>query len=141
MNEVQTLTVRASAGTFTLSFGVRDHRRARVQHLARPALKTALEGLSGIGAGNVDVQQSTSTIAGALYTITFQGAKAHTDVAQLIAAGTLTARNETQQVSIVGAASGNYKLFFDANNNGAVDSGERRQRSSSAQAPPTCRAR
>ena len=46
------------------------------------------------------------------------------DVAQLVAAGTLTARNETQQVTILGAASGNYKLFFDANNNGAVDSGE-----------------
>ena len=122
VNEVQTLTVRASAGTFTLTFGA-STTGSLAYNISAGALKSALEGLSGIGAGNVDVQLSSS-IAGALYTITFQGAKAHTDVTQLIAAGTLTARNETQQVSILGAASGNYKLFFDANNNGTVDGGE-----------------
>ncbi len=120
-NEVQTLTVRASGGTFTLAFGVTTSGPVAFD-VSADTLKGVLEGI-GIGSGNVAVTQSSS-IAGTLYTITFQGAKAHTDVAQLIATGSLTARNETQQITIAGAASGHYKLFFDANNNGLVDTGE-----------------
>src|SRR5262249_26621399 len=75
---------------------------------------------------SVDVT-SRLVAAGTVYDISFGGTLAHTNVTQLIPhGGSLTARNEVQQVDVEGAASGTYnlKFTFDANGNGTLDAGE-----------------
>lgn len=87
-NEVQTLTVSGSptGGTFTLSFG--GQTTAPIPFNANAAaLRTALESLSTIGAGNVNVTISggLGRLPGGTATITFQGQLAGQDVALLTA--------------------------------------------------------
>jgi RTX calcium-binding nonapeptide repeat (4 copies) len=124
LNEVQTLTVDASGGYFTLSF----NGSLSTGHLNAGAtasqVQSALEGLSTIGSGNVAVTQ-----AGNQYTITFQGSLGHSNQPQIVADGsnlTLTpataavgttvngnsTTDEVQQV-IVDATSGTFTLSFD----------------------------
>jgi Ca2+-binding RTX toxin-like protein len=67
-NEVQTLTLDATGGTFRLTFkGAQT--QAIAANAAPAAVQAALEGLSTIGPGNVQVAGA----AGGFYTITFVG--------------------------------------------------------------------
>ena len=82
----QTVTVDASGGTFTLTFGG-DTTAPAIAHDAPPAgtgsVQKALEGLASIGAGNVSVGGE----GGGPYTVTFRGALANTDVPTMTANG------------------------------------------------------
>ncbi len=96
-NEVQTLQVNAVGGTYTLSLdvngnGIIDAAGETTVPIAFDApatgvgsVQAALAALVG-GVGNVAV-----TGTGGLYTITFQGTKAHTDMPQLVPNGVTTA--------------------------------------------------
>src|SRR5262249_44540462 len=135
-DEVQEVVVRGG-GTFSLEywFNDADHNgsvdggesetTAEISSTALPAVvKSALEALAHID--SVDVT-SRLVAAGTVYDISFGGTLAHTNVTQLIPhGGSLTARNEVQQVDVEGAASGTYnlKFTFDANGNGTLDAGE-----------------
>lgn len=79
VDEVQTLTLdSATAGSFSLSFN--GETTAFLAHdVSAVDLATALEGLSGIGSGNVAVTGDSGT-----YTITFQGDLIGTDVSELV---------------------------------------------------------
>lgn len=84
-DEVQTVTIDATGGTYTLTFGGQttddidwDATAAEVQ--------AALEALSTIGAGNVAVSGED----GGPYTVTFQGDLENTNVAALTATDSLT---------------------------------------------------
>lgn len=68
VDAIQRLTVDATGGTFTLVFG--DEITADLAfNISAAGLEAALEGLDGIGAGNVEV-----TKAGSVYRIAFRGA-------------------------------------------------------------------
>ena len=69
----------ANGGTFKLGFSDTVMTGALTYGDSAATVQTALEGLAGIGAGNVMVAKT-----GDAYTITFQSALTHTDVAQLI---------------------------------------------------------
>ena len=80
-NEIQQLVIDATGGTFTVSFGA-----ATTDPLAWDVsaldLQAALEGLAGIGAGNVAVTKNDD-----VYVIRFQGDLSNTDVDDLTADG------------------------------------------------------
>lgn len=86
-SEIQTVTITGSptGGTFTLTYAGQP-TTAIAYNAAAAAVQSALAALSTIGSGNVAVSGS----AGGPYTVTFQGALAHTDVAAMIATGSLT---------------------------------------------------
>jgi predicted acyl esterase len=76
-NEVQTVQVTATGGTFTLTFD--GQTTGPIAFDATPAaVDAALEGLSSVGTGAVDVTGSSSN-----YTVTFTGSLARTDVPEL----------------------------------------------------------
>lgn len=78
-NEIQTVTVDATGGTFKLSYeNVQTGTIA--ENASAATVETALEGLSSIGAGNVDVTGS----AGGPYTVTFQGELKYRNVPMLV---------------------------------------------------------
>ncbi len=78
VNEVQTITLaNATAGTFTLTFGA-NTTSALAYNVTAALMQTALTGLASIGANN-----ATVTLSGLVYTVTFVGALAATDVAAL----------------------------------------------------------
>lgn len=85
--EAQSVTISGAptGGTFTLSFGG-NTTSAIAYNASAAAVQAALEALASIGAGNVSV----SGAAGGPYTVTFVGALANTNVAQLTATGSLT---------------------------------------------------
>lgn len=66
-----------TGGTFTLTFGA-NTTAALAWNITPAALKTVLEGLAGIGAGNISV----SGVAGEYYVVEFIGTLAATDVAE-----------------------------------------------------------
>jgi hypothetical protein len=74
VNTVQQLVVDATGGTFSLSFNGGPNTPDLQHDVSGTALQTALENLSGIGVGNVQVVQSGST-----YRITFVNALAGAD--------------------------------------------------------------
>lgn len=77
VNEIQTIVVDATEGTFRLSFGGKE--TADLKHdISAPDLDKALEGLSTIGLGNVAVTQNDD-----VYVVRFQGDLSNTNVAQL----------------------------------------------------------
>lgn len=78
VSEVQTVTIDATGGTFTLTFGGQT-TSAIAFDAAASAVQTALQALSTIGAGNVLVTGS----AGGPYTVTFVGTLKGVNVAQL----------------------------------------------------------
>jgi hypothetical protein len=131
VNEVQTVTLAnaPTSGTFTLTFQGQTTANIAYNDSAG-AMQTALEGLSNIGVGDVAV---TRAGAGTLpspyvYTVTFQGALAGQDVAQMTGtvvslAGTgvavsvsqeaTAAINEQQSVSLAPTATGTFRLTWD----------------------------
>jgi metal-sulfur cluster biosynthetic enzyme len=80
-NEQQGVTVEAASGHFTLTFGAATTESLAFDATAA-AVQTALEGLAGIGAGNVAV----SGDAGGPWTVEFQGDLAAQNVDELVAA-------------------------------------------------------
>ncbi len=85
VNEVQTITIaNATAGTFTLTFGA-NTTSALAYNVTAALMQTALTGLASIGANN-----ATVTLDGKVYTVTFVGALAGTNVAALTYTSTLT---------------------------------------------------
>jgi hypothetical protein len=126
-NEFQTLDTAGAVtgGTFTLTFN--GQTTAALNHYAtRGQIETALEALSNIGAGNVNV--TGGALPGSPVVVEFQGALASTDVSQLIVDGSaLTAGslrslstttqgsfNETQQLNTSGTlTAGDFTLTFD----------------------------
>jgi predicted acyl esterase len=80
-NEVQTVQVTATGGTFTLTFD--GQTTGPIAFDATPAaVDAALEGLSSVGTGAVNVTGSSSN-----YTVTFTGSLARTDVPELTSDG------------------------------------------------------
>ncbi|HVC86095.1 MAG TPA: hypothetical protein VNC40_01565, partial [Gaiellaceae bacterium] len=119
-NEVQTITVRANAGAYTLSFG--SATTGSIAYNADAAtVQGDLAGLAGIGSGNVSVTQASS-VGGTVYSITFQGTLAATNVNQLVptVSTTLGAVNEVQQLSVKGAAGGSYTLSYGGATTAAI---------------------
>lgn len=106
-NEVQTVTVDATGGTFTLSFGGQT-TTAIAEAAASSAVQTALQALSTIGSGNVAVTGS----AGGPFTVTFQGSLANTNVALLTGSNaSLTGGASTVTIAVVTAgASASYTV-------------------------------
>lgn len=94
-NAVQTITVTATAGTFTLTFDG-DTTGDIAYNASNSTVQTALEGLDGIGTGDVAVTGSTGT-----YVLTFGGALAGRAVALIVVddeeatGGTVTIANTT----------------------------------------------
>ena len=80
--EIQAFTVRGTAGTFTLTVG--GQTTAPLPYNATASdISTALNGLSTVGPGSVDVQANGGT-----FTLFYQGALANTNVPDLSASGT-----------------------------------------------------
>lgn len=79
-NEVVTLTVDATGGTYTLTLGA-DTTGAIAFDATAAALETELEALTTVGAGNVSVSGGPGNAGGTTpYTIEFVGDLASTDV-------------------------------------------------------------
>lgn len=88
VDEVQTITVDATSGTYTLTFG--GHETAGIAFdAAASAVKSALVALAGIESVDVDVQGS----AGGPYTVTFTGALGGANQPLLVANSTSLAGN------------------------------------------------
>ena len=96
INEVQVVDLDgATAGTYTLTFGA-DTTGPIAYDADAATVQAALEGLASIGAGNVNV----TGVDGGPWTITFQGALASNDVAELTVDGSsLTDGNPTVTTS------------------------------------------
>lgn len=125
VNEEQTVAVLATAGTFTLTYS--GYTTAGQSYAVTAAnLKTALEGLTSIGVGNVDV-----SLTGTTYTVTFKGTLAATDLALMTGSGAsltggpvyvaiiqtaVAAVNEVQTVALLGSpTAGTFTLTYGAN--------------------------
>ncbi len=78
VNEVQSLTIDATGGDFTVTLDGQTTATPVAFDVDAAGLQTALESLSTIGTGNVQVTQ-----AGAVFTIEFIGALADQDVSKL----------------------------------------------------------
>ncbi len=92
-NEVQSLLVDATAGTYTLTFGA-DTTGALAYNADAATVETALRALTSVGGANVSVAP-----AGPGMTITFNGALAAQNVAQITAdSSSLTGNTATASV-------------------------------------------
>lgn len=138
-NEVQTVKINnaPTGGTFTLTFNAQT-TSAQAFNESAANLQADLEALSTIGAGNISVARSGSgTLASPyIYTCTFQGTLAATDVAQMTgSAASLTggavniatiqeataAVNEVETVQLTGGPTGGtFTLTFNAETTGAI---------------------
>src|SRR4029079_6206573 len=86
-NQFQRISYTAFGGTFKLSFQGKTTSPLDY-NITAAALKTALEGLSTIGAGNVDVVSNSTGIANAyLFTVEFKGTLANTNEPLLVGDG------------------------------------------------------
>jgi NHL repeat len=100
VNETQTVTVRATGGTFTLTFI--GQTTAPIAFDASPAaVQTALEGLDNLNPGDVIVTGD----AGGPWSVEFAGARADTDVAQMTGSST-NLRGRFRTVTVATAAQG-----------------------------------
>lgn len=102
--EVQTVTITGTptGGTYTLTFN--GQTTAAIPYNATAAqVRTALEALSNIGAGNVTT--SGGPHPGTAVNVTFVGALANTNVAQMTATGSLSG-GSTPAVAVTTATAG-----------------------------------
>ena len=100
-SETQAITLtNFTSGGFTLTFDGHT-TRTLAWNASASDVQSALEGLSNIGTGNVTV-----TRTGTSYAITFGGALAHTDVAQITA--TLVGANSLASISGQTTVPGSY---------------------------------
>ena len=81
-NEKWTITIDATGGTFTVTFGAKT-TSAIAYNAAAATVEASLEALSTIGNGNVNVSGS----AGGPYTLEFVGTLAYTDVGAVTCSG------------------------------------------------------
>ena len=96
-DEVQTITIDATGGTFTVSFsyeGLSGTTPALAYNCTAAQLQAALEALESIGEGNVSVTKLSN-----VFTITFIGALAKTNVPALSTTPTLTGGAGTAAVN------------------------------------------
>src|SRR5207253_1687159 len=86
-NEVQTFgfTGTVTAGTITFTFNGQSTAAITITTATAGVIQTALEGLSTIGVGNVSVTGPQLNTAAPTMLITFRGALANTNVAQITA--------------------------------------------------------
>lgn len=87
ISEAQSVSVAGTGGTLTLTFGA-NTTGSLAYNATAATVKTALEGLASIGAGNVSV--SGGPLATKPIVVTFQGTFAGTDVAELTATSSVT---------------------------------------------------
>ena len=114
-DEVQTVALAgASGGTFTLTREWPNHRRRSPTMPRPPPFKSALGALSSIGGiANVKV-----TLAGRVYTVTFQGTLADHLIPTMTAVSSLTGSSPTVTVTTtaggsLGAMTMNYTLVLN----------------------------
>lgn len=117
-NELQTITVAATGGTFTVAFNGSPASGALAFDITAGALQTALEGLTTIGVGDVSVTGGPGDETGSTpYVIEFTGALAAADQPALVTndAG-LTGGASTANVATTrqGAAAANTDLDLTA---------------------------
>ena len=137
VDEVQTVTIAnaPTGGTFTLTFSGQT-TAAQPYNESAANLQSDLEALSNIGAGNVSVSRAGSGTLSSpyVYTVTFQGTLAGTDVSQMTgSAASLTGgavsiattqaasagQNEQQQISLSGfPTGGDFDLTWDPGGGG-----------------------
>jgi NHL repeat-containing protein len=114
LNEQQTVTVGANTtgGSFTLRYGgtTPAFTSAAIPWNASAAqVDAALEGIAGIGAGNVDVTSSNpggGAAPGGPYTVEFVGALADTNTAQMTSVATGLVATGTKSVTIATTVDG-----------------------------------
>lgn len=117
-NEVQTITISATGGTFTATFS--GQTTSDLAYNATAAVvQAALEGLSTIGAGNVSVSLNSS-----VYTVTFQNDLGYQNVAAMTTnAGSLTGGSGTATVATatagVAGTAGTFKKVSTASTDGS----------------------
>jgi hypothetical protein len=108
VNEVQTITVDATGGTYTISYGG-DTTSAIAFNATAAAVQSALEtGIDEIDVGDVRVTGGPGAAGGGTpYTLTFGGQYAGTNVAQVTTTATLTGGAATATVATgTGGAAG-----------------------------------
>lgn len=107
-NEIQTITVDAAGGTFTVTFDAEETAALDFDILAAD-LQTALEGLSTIGAGNVSVSGGPGDAGGTTpYVVEFIGDLAGANQAAMTTDATnLTGGAGTAVVATTQAGGGN----------------------------------
>lgn len=99
VNEIQTITVTATGGTFTMTEGA-NTTSALAYNIIASALQTALQGLTSIGAGNVTVAGGPGGTAP--FVCTFVGGKAATNMTAMTAnAASLTGTSHGVVVATV----------------------------------------
>ena len=98
-NEIQTITLPSdpSAGTWTLANATAT-TSPLAYSISAANLETAIEGLTGIGNGNVSVVTSGQSY---VYAVTFQGTLAATNVALLAATSHVVSANATPRWALV----------------------------------------
>lgn len=110
-NEQQTITIDATGGTFTITFGGQT-TTALAYNASAATVQTALEALSSIGTGNITVG-----LVGLVYTLTFKNDLGRQNVAQVTTnAASLTggAGTATVATSVAGvAATGKLDIVSD----------------------------
>jgi hypothetical protein len=109
-NEIQTATITGTptGGTFTLTYAGQT-TSAIAYNATAATVRTALENLSTVGYGNVNVTGS----AGGPYTVTFTGSLAGTNVAQMTATPSLTG-GTSPTVNIATSSAGAQTTFVRA---------------------------
>lgn len=136
LNEVQRVGYTISSGgvmggTFTLTFG--GNTTGTIAYNASAAtVQGALEGLVGIGSGNVSVVKTTDVPSGSqVWTVSFQGALAGADQSQITintsglfvfgtktdvqatdVNGAATGTSEVQTITLANATGGTFRLAF-----------------------------
>ncbi len=106
-NEVQTVTITATGGTWNAIFGGQTSANIAYDALAS-AVKSALEAMSSIGTNNVSVSGN----AGGPYTIEFIGTLAATNVATMTTDATNLTVAGTAVVAVVHSGATTWKLTF-----------------------------
>jgi hypothetical protein len=111
VNEVQEVTVVATEGTFTLSFGG-DETAAIPFDAPAATVQAALEGLPSVGAGNVTVTGGPGDATGTKpYVLAFTGTLAGRPTGEVVANGEqLAGGSATDTVKTTGAPSGTFEL-------------------------------
>lgn len=110
-NEIQTLTITGTptGGTWTATYA--GQTTAAIAYNATAAtVRTALEALSTVGYGNVDVTGA----AGGPYTVTFRGSLAGTNVAQMTASGAGLTGGSSPAVAVATSSAGAQVTFVRA---------------------------
>lgn len=114
INEQQTITVDATSGTFTVTFGGQT-TIATAFNAAASLLQTNLEALSTIGTGNIGVAGGPGAAGGGTpYTLTFQNALGYQNVAPVTTgAGSLSGGASTAAVATTVGGSAGDDVYLD----------------------------